>query len=99
MSASIRKPGSLDPTFGDQGIAKPAYSDDSNGFISGLTITPDDRFLVTGRSGWNYAIICLNTDGSLYTSFGKNGVVTGVFERGFLSSARHTSVLPMDGFC
>ena len=94
MSATIRKPGSLDPTFGDQGIAKPAYPDDSNGFISGLTITPDGKLLVTGRSGWNYAIICLNTDGSPYTGFGKNGVVTGVFERGSISSAGHTSVLP-----
>ncbi|WP_236182975.1 MULTISPECIES: hypothetical protein [Pseudomonas] len=93
MSSSILKPGSLDPTFGNKGIALPTNPDDPNGFISGLTITPEGKFLVTGRFGWKYAIICLNPDGSPHTGFGKNGVVTGVFENGVLSSAGSASVL------
>jgi uncharacterized delta-60 repeat protein len=94
MSSSIRKPGSLDPTFGNEGIALPTNPDDPNGFISGLTITPDGKFLITGKFGWKYAIICLNPDGSPHFGFGKNGVVTGEFEDGFLSSADRASVLP-----
>jgi uncharacterized delta-60 repeat protein len=70
--------GSLDPTFGSDGIV----TTDVGGFAMafGVALQPDGKIIVAGRggpiSGANFTVVRYNTDGSLDATFGGSGVVT-----------------------
>jgi uncharacterized delta-60 repeat protein len=72
--------GSLDPSFGNSGVATIAFND-PGATISpiGLLVQPDQRIVVSGLSQGGFATARLNSDGSLDGSFGSGGkVVTSV---------------------
>src|SRR5688572_6066506 len=69
--------GSLDPTFGINGIAITDFNN-SGDYLSALEIQPDQKILAIG---WAYGLgrflTCrFNIDGTLDTSFGDNGLFT-----------------------
>ncbi len=71
--------GSPDTTFGTNGVVKTAigmYAD-----ARGVAIQSDKKIVVAGSTytnsnGYDYAVARYNTDGSLDTSFGGDGIVT-----------------------
>ncbi|MBU0486550.1 MAG: T9SS type A sorting domain-containing protein [Bacteroidetes bacterium] len=72
--------GSLDSTFGVNGIAITpigSFNNDDAGFDA--ILKPDGKLLIAGGSSGDFALMCLNTDGSLDNSFGINGVVVTDF--------------------
>ena len=75
-------PGALDPTFGTGGTeAVPVSS--TNSSASAVEIQPDGEILAAGDS-WNgvnddFALVRLNPDGSLDSTFGSGGKVTTGF--------------------
>jgi uncharacterized delta-60 repeat protein len=90
--------GSLDPSFGTQGLVTtslPGTSDDAYTAI----LQPDGRIIVAGASfanGSQFALARYASDGNLDSSFGADGLVTTAFP-GF-SGARVTGVaLQPDG--
>ncbi|MCB9297635.1 MAG: T9SS type A sorting domain-containing protein [Lewinellaceae bacterium] len=71
--ARINSDGSLDPGFGIEGIILTQVSSESNR-ITFLTLQPDDKILATGFAGNKMALARYNINGSLYNSFGTDGV-------------------------
>jgi len=71
--------GSLDSTFGSDGVIFTNISDDQRDTANDLAIQPDGKIVVAGTStdGTNSVVVLAryNTDGSPDTSFGTNGVV------------------------
>ncbi len=72
--------GSLDNSFGTNGIVTTSISDSSTDAVSDIALQSDGKIVVTGNSqiGFesDFAIARYNTDGSLDSSFGSNGKVT-----------------------
>jgi uncharacterized delta-60 repeat protein len=73
--------GSLDNTFGANGIVTTAIEQSSE--ANSVTIQSDGKIVVTGYSGDgnrdDFALARYNTDGSLDNTFGINGIVTTPF--------------------
>jgi len=73
-------PGDLDTSFGTDGIVTTSISDGSDrGY--GLAILADGKILVSGRADFSsgvgeFAVVRYNSDGTLDTSFGTDGIVT-----------------------
>lgn len=68
--------GSLDDTFGDNGLATLHWSSGSD-FVSGLYVQPDGRIVLSGHTLTNqfqYAASRFLADGTPDTGFGTNGV-------------------------
>lgn len=79
--------GSLDPAFGSGGIARVSVGPVD--FAYALRIAPDDKVVVGGQTsssptgaGGDLLVFRLNTDGTLDSSFGTNGLVTQDFGGG-----------------
>lgn len=74
--------GSLDPTFGGDGLVTNNYGDD-NDRIHALLIQPDGKLVAAGQvgttTGLDFALARYNADGSLDTSFGSGGWVVTDF--------------------
>ena len=71
--------GSLDNSFGDQGIVRTALSE-SYDFAKSVVVQDDEKILVAGSaqnglSNYNCALVRYNTDGLPDETFGTNGVV------------------------
>ncbi|TBX71321.1 T9SS type A sorting domain-containing protein [Flavobacterium silvisoli] len=64
--------GNLDPMFGNNGIA--IFNNNMNAFS--VKVQLDDKIVVGGNCGNEFAIARLNTDGSLDMDFGFNGLAT-----------------------
>ncbi len=73
--------GTLDTTFGTQGIAQPAIGNNT-GTANGITIQSDGKFLLGGRIGSAMGVIRLNTGGAKDTTFGANGFTQVAFAQG-----------------
>jgi competence ComEA-like helix-hairpin-helix protein len=91
--------GSLDATFGDNGIVITHISGEDFGRV--LALQPDGKIIVAGQSwvqgkGYNFTLVRYNSDGSLDTSFGVNGVVSTDFEDSFEDNIS-AILLPSDG--
>jgi uncharacterized delta-60 repeat protein len=69
--------GTLDSTYGTGGIAT-VFSAASGNLLNGATIQADDKIVMVG-SNPNDVIVRLNTNGTLDSSFGSNGVVSPDF--------------------
>lgn len=67
--------GELDPTFGNQGlINRDLFLDpDETGVAEAVAVQPDGKMLVAGRANGINALVRLNTDGTLDTTFGTAG--------------------------
>ncbi|MGF6129130.1 putative delta-60 repeat protein [Pseudomonas frederiksbergensis] len=78
---SERHAGMLDPSFGEQGKAFP----DNGETVNGVNVTPANHVLLAGQRANDYMIIRLQSNGRTDPSFGQNGIVTGKFQKGFVS--------------
>lgn len=72
--------GSLDPTFGDDGLVLLLPNDDDN-VATSLQIQADGSMLIGGYTnspifGKNFLLVKLNEDGSMDSSFGDDGMVS-----------------------
>ena len=69
--------GSLDNTFDTDGKVNITIGPSSNEGVFGLVIQPDGKILISGNTNFagttDFAVIRLNTDGSLDTGFGSGG--------------------------
>jgi uncharacterized delta-60 repeat protein len=77
--------GQPDPSFGQQGLALIPFP--NFGLVTGVAIAPNGQIVVVGTAtkptgGNEFALLRLNADGSLDTSFGENGLVTTSFSPG-----------------
>ena len=74
--------GSLDTSFGEGGKVTTNVS--PYGVIHALTFDEDDNLLAAGYYNGDFGLVRYKPDGSLDTSFGTKGVITGIFsaERG-----------------
>jgi uncharacterized delta-60 repeat protein len=70
--------GSLDKSFGTNGVA--TYGETGNDFAWAVAIQPDGKIVVAGESSngsdQDALVLRYNTDGSLDSSFGTNGIST-----------------------
>ena len=70
--------GSFDPTFATAGLARANFTSASYGYD--VAIQPDGKIVVAGSvyndSGYDFAAVRFNRDGSLDTTFGQNGQMT-----------------------
>jgi uncharacterized delta-60 repeat protein len=75
---SLLNAGAIDVHFGDNGVA----TIDSNATVKGVAVEGDGKIVVLDQTQTGYDLIRLNTDGSLDTTFGSNGLVTATFGEG-----------------
>ena len=75
--------GTLDGTFGTDGIAVTAFVNNAQDFANSVAIQPNGKIVVAGTTyarGWytsdDFAVARYNTDGSLDTTFGTEGRMT-----------------------
>lgn len=69
----VNADGSLDSSFGDGGIvATPTGLGDA---VRSMVIDSNGKITVGGSSGTNFGLVRYNSDGSVDTSFGSNGIV------------------------
>ena len=70
--------GQLDPTFGDRGVAEPAFSS-VYGDAQALALTPDGRIVAAGRAvdttSSGTALVRYDATGARDRSFGEDGIV------------------------
>ena len=76
--------GSLDETFGVQGIQRTNFFPGSSDLGTAVAVLPDDKIIVAGSTGRpafgrQIALACYTVDGSLDSSFGQGGLVTTQF--------------------
>ncbi|WP_310993366.1 T9SS type A sorting domain-containing protein [Aequorivita marina] len=75
-SVTLAQPGTLDPTFGTDGIVTTAIDPNYN-FAEATIVQADGKIVVAGNAGtpadFRMAIARYNTDGSLDSSFGNGG--------------------------
>jgi len=87
--ARVNSDGTLDTTFGTNGITKKISGSESD--IQSLHLLPDDKIIVVGyvlNNNADIQVIKLNADGSFDTNFGTNGVAVINFD-----------ALPQRAFC
>jgi uncharacterized delta-60 repeat protein len=86
--------GTLDNTFSADGIAYVDISatDDE---ASSVVIQPDGKIVIGGNGNYHFALVRLNSDGSLDNTFGTNGIATTEF--GTSSDNLYSIVLQPDG--
>lgn len=76
-SAVYAQPGTLDPSFGDEGVVS-LYYNNENTLPMDLAVLPDGRIMAVSmvhNDGRDIALTRLHPDGSLDGSFGTDGVV------------------------
>ena len=72
--------GSLDASFGDNGIVRADFGNLSEGHT--VTLQPDGKIVAAGLAGGDFALARYHVNGSLDTSFSGDGLVTTDFGRG-----------------
>ncbi|HEX2424412.1 MAG TPA: delta-60 repeat domain-containing protein, partial [Actinomycetota bacterium] len=79
--ARYRTDGSLDPTFGDHGIAQTNVTD-ANDILQGVAVQPDGDIVVVGQvgSGPRFVVARYTAGGRLDPTFGGDGMVSTSFE-------------------
>ncbi|WGF94121.1 T9SS type A sorting domain-containing protein [Aequorivita marisscotiae] len=77
--ARLNPDGSLDNTYGNNGVATTQIVDEAN-YANGLVIQADDKVVLAGRTvklfDYDFAMIRFNTDGTLDSTFGNGGKVS-----------------------
>ncbi len=77
-----RAAGDLDLSFGKQGKVVLEFGKTAFATANQVIGMPDDKLLIVGDSGDNYALGKMTKDGIVDTTFGNNGSITGVFKEG-----------------
>lgn len=67
--------GTIDTTFGDNGIVTTLWDVNATDRINAIAIQPDDKIVAVGTVNNKIAIVRYNADGSLDTSFGSTGIL------------------------
>ncbi len=67
--------GSLDSTFGGDGIVTTDFGRNNNDTAFSIAIQNDGKIVVGGKSNYNFIVARYNTDGSLDSTFGWGGKV------------------------
>ncbi len=73
--ARYNNDGSLDDTFGTNGIVTTAIGVATDSVAYGATLQNDDTIVVTGTDGTHFVVVRYMPDGSLDTTFGSGGIV------------------------
>lgn len=68
--------GSLDTSFGGTGMVSTSFGGSSGSGIAALAIQPDGKIVAAGNNATGFGAARYNTDGSLDTSFGTDGMMT-----------------------
>ncbi len=98
--------GGVDPTFGTDGIAVTAFSQDSDSYTTDVSIQTDGRIVVAGWSNnvsFGYAapsgfgLARYNTEGSLDPTFGAGGKILTSFSPGNWGSYEAATAIQSDG--
>lgn len=74
--AKLNAQGNLDSSFGNGGVVN-IHVGTGIDQVWKLALQDDGKLVIVGRIGSNYAIVRLNGDGTLDSSFGNGGMVTG----------------------
>jgi uncharacterized delta-60 repeat protein len=95
-----RSNGSLDPTFGSQGIVRTHIGSGRNDAAQALTLQPDGKIVVAGSSAdasgqVDIALLRYRSNGSLDPTFGSQGTVRT--RLGIFASAFALEIQPYDG--
>ncbi len=79
--ARFNKDGSLDSTFGKQGIFSDGIGTVKDAKLYAMTLQPDGKVILCGSevSNWDFAMMRLDKNGSIDNGFGINGKVTTGF--------------------
>ncbi|GKS68322.1 hypothetical protein W03_03260 [Nitrosomonas sp. PY1] len=76
MVARYQADGSLDTSFGSNGIVTTSFGGSASDTINHMIVQPDGKIVVAGGGGnYDLMIVRYNSDGSLDTSFGTGGQV------------------------
>ncbi len=77
MVARYLADGSLDTSFGNNGIVTTTFGGSASDVLNSLVVQPDGKIVVAGGGGnYDLTIARYNSDGSLDTGFGTGGKVT-----------------------
>ena len=76
--------GTLDTTFGNNGIAIPSINGSDQVKLTALTLQSDGKIITAGYRDYDAAIVVRqNSDGSLDQTFGNGGIVAATLDGGF----------------
>ena len=89
---SLLAAGLLDPTFGQGGKVLTTFPASTSAVAGAVAFQADDKIVVAGSSGGDFALARYNADGSLDSSFGSGGFVTTDF--GNVDTATDVTVQP-----
>jgi uncharacterized delta-60 repeat protein len=93
--------GTLDPSFGTDGRVETRFESAGGAEARGVALQPDGKIVVAGDidagelTGFDFALVRYNPDGSLDAGFGAGGKVVTSFDRG--SDAATNVVVQPDG--
>ncbi len=76
MVARFNQNGTLDTTFGSNGIA--TFDQSATDIFNAVAIQPDDKIVAVGatsQNGWEFAALRFNSNGTLDGGFGNGGVL------------------------
>ncbi len=91
---SYNSNGTLNTSFGTAGkvILNPTVS--GGDILNCMTLSSDNKILAAGQIGTTFGIVKLNTNGSLFTGFGTNGVAAAKIDSAVTTVAYDMKVLP-----
>ncbi len=103
--ARYNEDGTLDTTFGGDGIVTVPIGPGSNQDIAdAVAIQDDQKIVVAGRAfmgipgtGYDFGVIRLNTDGTLDTGFDGDGIATTAIASGIGDDSPHAVAIQSDG--
>ncbi len=108
LVARLNGDGTLDSTFGSNGIVTTSFSASSHDVARDIVLQPDGKFVVAGDTEsagtLDFALARYNSDGTLDSSFGTNGLVTTDFSGSILDFGNSIALQPdgkmiVAGFC
>jgi uncharacterized delta-60 repeat protein len=81
--ARYNRDGSLDRTFGNEGIVRTSFAEETYASIHDLALQPDGKIIATGQAKYRglhgFGLARYNSDGSLDDTFGDDGKVIDPF--------------------
>jgi uncharacterized delta-60 repeat protein len=84
--------GSLDPTFGTNGLVTTSFSGSTYSTGYSVAIDSNGKIILGGTSNDLFALARYNSNGSLDTTFGTNGLVTTSFGDGSISNGYSVAI-------
>ena len=94
--ARYNSDGSLDNNFGSGGRVTTDFNDNNDEAYS-VAVQPDGKIIVAGSSGGDFAVARYNSNGSLDSTFGNNGLVTTDYSRSGPGDIAYAVAIQSDG--